>query len=185
MAPQLLMKYVPLVGLLTWAAVGDLRSRRIPNTLTFALALAGILQSFFPIHTVTPTQSLLGFLAGFGLPLILFFLGAVGGGDVKLFAGVGAWVGPQRILAIFLLQAVIGMVMVLAQATWQRRLRALFRNSAVVTINLIHLNELGVDHVKETGLSCRSIDRYLPFAVPVLIAVLLLMAQALLPSGGH
>src|ERR1700716_2871197 len=118
MAPQLLMKYVPLVGLLAWAAVGDLRTRRIPNLLTFSLAIAGILQSFFPVHTVAPTQSLLGFLTGFGLPLILFMVGALGGGEVKLLAGIGAWLGPQRILAVFLLEAVIGMLIVLSQAAW-------------------------------------------------------------------
>src|SRR4051812_43040520 len=101
MAPQLLMKYVPLLALLTWAAVGDIRTRRIPNTLTFAMALSGILQSFFAIHTVAPTHSLLGFLTGFGLSFMLFLLGAVGGGDVKLLAGVGAWLGPQRVLAVF------------------------------------------------------------------------------------
>jgi len=185
MAPQLLMKYVPLVALLTWAAVGDLRTRRIPNTLTFALALSVIFQSFFGIHTVTPAQSLLGFLSGFGLSLMMFLIGAVGGGDVKLLAGVGAWLGPQRVLAIFLLRAIIGMAMIITQAAWHGRLRTLFRNSAVVAINLVHIKDLGVDQVKETGLSCRSIDRPFPFAVPVLIAVVLLIAQALVPAGGH
>ena len=63
-----------MVGLLAWATVVDVRSRRIPNWLTGALLLSGLAQSFLASHTVTPLQSLLGLLAGFGLTFVLFAL---------------------------------------------------------------------------------------------------------------
>src|SRR5687767_15907788 len=91
----------PVLGLLVWAAVGDLRSRRIPNWLTFSLVLSGIAQSFTPGGLVSPGMSLAGFAVGFGLPMILFVIGALGGGDVKLLAGVGAWFGPGVALNVF------------------------------------------------------------------------------------
>jgi prepilin peptidase CpaA len=180
MSPHALMllKYLPLAALLFWAAVGDCRSRRIPNWLTLPLAVAGILQSFCSVHTATPGQALLGFAAGFALTIVLFALGALGGGDVKLLAAVGAWIGPQRVFAVFLVAAVIGMLMVLAQAARQGRLRVLFRNSAAVAINLVHVRDLGVEHARRTGQSCRSVDEPLPYAVPVLAAVLLLLLIA-------
>ena len=175
MSTYALLMAAPVIALLAWAAVEDLRARRIPNWLTFSLVLAGITQSFTPYALVTPGMSILGFLLGFSLPFVLFVLNAVGGGDVKLLAGLGAWFGPVAILQIFVIEKVIGLVIVLAQATAQGRMRTLFRNSAVVAVTLAHVREVGLDHVRATGLSARSVDRPLPYAVPVLLAVAVLL----------
>jgi hypothetical protein len=98
---------------------------------------------------------------------------------VKLLAGVGAWLGAAAVVKVFMAAAIVGMIVVLIQSAKQRRLSALFRNSAVLTVNLINIDTIGADGVCETGKACRSIDRPLPYAVPVLIAVaaLLLTAQ--------
>jgi prepilin peptidase CpaA len=168
--------YLPLLLLLCWAAADDIRSRRIRNWLTLAMLLGGIAQSFAVFgaaRTVTPLASVLGLLVGLGLPLVLFAIGALGGGDVKLLMGIGAWLGPQAVLFIFAAEAVLGMGIVLAQALATGRLRILLRNSAIVAVNLWHVGDLGVQHVEETGRSCRSVDRPLPFAVPVLAATLI------------
>src|SRR5688572_21269110 len=139
--------YAPMIALLVWAAVVDLRVRRIPNWLTFSLVLSGIAHSLVPAAagaaaTVTPAQAGLGLLVGFGLPFVLFALGALGGGDVKLLAGIGAWLGPIGSLKVFAFAAIVGLVIVLSQSLWQRRTKTLFRNSAVLAMNLIHLNEV-------------------------------------------
>src|SRR5207253_1261418 len=112
----------------------------------------------------------IGLLVGFAIPFVLFAMGALGGGDVKLLAGVGAWLGPWGAIKIFLAAAVVGMIIVLIQSSKQKRLSALFRNSAVLTVSLINMDTLGADAVCETGKACRSIERPLPYAVPVLIA---------------
>ncbi len=119
---------------------------------------------------------MLGFLTGFGLTIVLFVLGAVGGGDVKLLAGIGAWIGPGPTLAVFAVEAVLGAAIVLFQAVWQGRLSTLLRNSTVLAINLAHVGDVGMDHVSATGRSCRSVDRPLPFAVPTLAAVAMVVA---------
>lgn len=168
-----LVMLVPLVAMMLLAAVIDGQSRRIPNWLSFPMLLTGVAASFMSGSIVSPWESLLGLLAGFGLTFLLFAMGAMGGGDVKLLSGVGAWVGAETVLYIFIIEAVIGMVIVLCQAAYQGRLRVLARNTAVVAINLIHVNEVGVDHATETGKNCRSVDRPLPYAVPTLIATLL------------
>jgi prepilin peptidase CpaA len=173
-----LIAAVPLGAALIWAAATDLRSRRIPNVLTFALALCGIAQSFMPMGTVSPAQSLLGLLAGFMLMLPLFAIGARRGGDLKLLTGVGAWLGPGAILVVFAVEAIVGMVIVLTQAAAQGRLTVLFRNSTVVAMNLAHLRDFGLDHVATTGNECRSVHKPLPFAVPVLIATALVAMYA-------
>jgi prepilin peptidase CpaA len=173
--PESLLQFAPLLAALTWAAVGDVRSSRIPNILTFPLAVAGIAASFMTGHVLTPWQAVFGLLVGFALPLPSFVLGAMGGGDVKLLAAVGAWVGPTGALIVYAASAIVGMLIVLAQAAMQGRLSALFRNSAVVAVNLVHLRELGANNAKTVGQSCRSIDKPLPYAVPVLIGVLVLL----------
>jgi prepilin peptidase CpaA len=168
-----MLPYLPLLAVLAWAAAEDVRTRRIRNWLTFSLALTGVVQSFGLAGlagTVSPTASCLGLAVGFALPFVLFAIGALGGGDVKLLAAIGAWVGPGAILQIFLAEAVIGMVLVLAQAAATGRLRVLVRNTAVLAVNFLHVGDLGVEHVSETGRSCRSVDRPLPFAVPTLAA---------------
>jgi prepilin peptidase CpaA len=173
-----LLMAAPVWGLLVWAAVEDLRSRRIPNWLTFSLVLSGIAQSFTATSMISPGLSLAGFAVGFALPMTLFLIGALGGGDVKLLAGVGAWFGPSMVFRVFLLAAIVGAVMVIAQALAQGRTRLLLRNTAVVAINLAHVNDVGVDHARESGQACRSVDRPLPYAVPVLVAIGILLAFA-------
>src|SRR6185436_20859653 len=85
------------------ACVTDIRSRRIPNVLTFGAAVAAVL---FPGATAG-TSGLLVALGGWVVGLLLFLpffaLGGMGGGDVKLLAALGAWIGPRDafMLAIY------------------------------------------------------------------------------------
>jgi prepilin peptidase CpaA len=168
----------PLLALLIWAALVDLRSRRIPNWLTFTLALSGLAINATGFGPTSGIDAFWGFCLGFGLPLVLFILGALGGGDVKLLAGVGAWMGPATVLSVFAIAAVVGAVIVLVQALAQRRGKILLRNSAVLALNLAHVGDVGMDHVRETGLASRSVDRPLPYAVPVLIAMAILIGRS-------
>ena len=173
MTQQTLIAAAPLGAALLWAAASDLHSRRIPNVLTFAMVLCGVAQSFMSAGTVSPTQSLLGLAAGFLLTFPMFAIRAIRGGDVKLLTGIGAWVGPGAVLTIFAVEAIVGMVIVLTQAAAQGRLTVLFRNSAIVGMNLAHLRDFGIDHVATTGNESRSVNKPLPYAVPVLIATAL------------
>ena len=170
-----LLMSAPIVVLLVVAAVIDWRIRRIPNWLTFTLVLSGIAQSFTAHALVSPRSSMLGMLAGLALLFPLYALRAVGGGDVKLLAGIGAWFGPQAALAVFAVEAIVGMVMALTQAAYQGRMSLLLKNSALVAVNLAHVGEVGLEHARQTGQACRSIDRPLPYAVPVLVAVMILL----------
>jgi hypothetical protein len=66
--------------------------------------------------------------------------------------------------------------MVLAQCAYHGRLKVLFRNSAVLSLNLASVQQIGVDGVIDAGTAApRSVDRPLPYAVPVLVAVLVLI----------
>ena len=176
-----LLTLLPMLWLLIFAAAQDLRTRKIRNWLTLCLVLTGIAHSLVTANTqastVTLGDSLLGTLAGFGLPLMLFIIGALGGGDVKLLAGVGAWLGVWGVVEVFLAAAIVGMVIVLVQCAAKGRLKVLFSNTFVLVLNFLHIGELGVESVAQTGKSCRSVDRPLPYAIPVLLAVVLMVAM--------
>lgn len=90
------------------AAWSDLRTGHIPNWLTgFALfaavvahGLAGAVRDGATGATIAVAWSLAGALACVAPVLLLFVRGAMGGGDLKLFAAIGALVHPMRGLEV-------------------------------------------------------------------------------------
>lgn len=171
-----LLNFAPLIVMLICAACTDLHSRRIPNWLTLTIAATGLMQSLTPMGTVAPYQAVLGLLAGLGLTIGLFILGALNGGDVKLLAGAGSWLGAGLLFQIFLATAIVGMIIVIGQCLWQRRLGQLLKNSVLIIVNLRHIRQVGVEHARTTGQSCRSVGKPLPYAVPVLVAALTVLS---------
>ncbi len=169
-----LLTLAPMMALLVWAAVVDLRERRIPNWLTLTLMLGGLVTSMLPYASsqVNFASSSTGLVVGFALPFVLFAMGALGGGDVKLLAGVGAWIGPMNVFYVFLAAAVVGLVIVIAQCVAQGRLRALLRNSTVLAVSLTNADTVGMDTVSLAGKNSRSVEKPLPYAVPVLVATI-------------
>jgi prepilin peptidase CpaA len=175
LTPQYLV-LAPLTAMLCIAAVIDWRQRRIPNWLTFTMMASGLAGSVLPASFISPGHAFIGLIVGFAIPFVLFVMGALGGGDVKLLSGVGAWIGALAVGKVFLIECIVGMIIVIAQSIRQKRLSVLVRNSAVLTVNLVNIDTIGADAVYETGKACRSVERPLPYAVPVLIAVLLVIA---------
>jgi len=98
---------------LTAAAVGiamitDLRSRRIPNLLTFpAMAVGLLLRTHFQGWEGL-ALSLCGMIGGPAVLLILHTGRGLGMGDIKLAAAVGAILGPPLTLVAMLLTALAG-----------------------------------------------------------------------------
>ena len=112
---------VALVGV--WAAAWvDFRSFRIPNTFVLAVAGLGLLTQVWHSGTEGLWQGLAGLALGFGLLLPLYLWRLMGAGDVKLMAGVGALLGPERVLLALMLALVAGGVMGVgyAVAAWLR-----------------------------------------------------------------
>ncbi len=93
------------------AALIDMRWRRLPNWLNVAALVAALVT-----HTVISGPSglgfsLLGFITGFGILLVLWLIGGGGGGDVKLMGALGAWLGASLTLKVFFVSAVLIAVM--------------------------------------------------------------------------
>jgi len=166
----------PLLAMLCVACVVDLRERRIPNWLNLLMLVSGLANAAVWGAPVALQAALIGVVVGFSLVFVQFALGAVGGGDVKMLAAVGAWVGPWATFEVFVVASVVGLVIVLTQAISTGRLQKLVSNSTVLVLNFASYQHLGREHVTQTGQSMRSVDKPLPYAVSVTIAVAVCLA---------
>jgi prepilin peptidase CpaA len=97
-----------LYAVLFFAAITDLRFQKIPNWLTLSAILSGI-----SINAVTNgfngfLLSTTGVLLGVALLILFYFLGGMGGGDVKLMGAVGAFLGPKGVVIAFVATALVG-----------------------------------------------------------------------------
>ncbi|MGH2350619.1 MAG: A24 family peptidase [Chloroflexota bacterium] len=116
-----------LVVALVYAVFTDLRARRITNRLTYSTMLFGL-----TVNTVAGgwgglSHSAVGWLAGLGVMLIPFLLKAMGAGDVKLMAAIGALKGPEFVLAVALYAALAGGLLAIFYLVRERRMNSTVR----------------------------------------------------------
>ncbi len=105
------------------AAVTDIATRRIPNWLTAPGAVLGLALQAYYQGWRGAALSLAGAALGFGIFAALYLAGGMGAGDVKLFAAVGAFVGPYRLALVFIFTGVLGGIVAVALALCRGRLR--------------------------------------------------------------
>ena len=124
--------------IVTVAAATDLRSRKIPNWLTLSGASAGLLLNWNISGLAGVIGSLAGMALGFGAYFFLYCLRAMGAGDVKLMAAVGAIIGPENWIRVFIATAFAGGVLALALMIWKGRVRETLSNAIFITAELAH-----------------------------------------------
>lgn len=116
------------LGLL--ASVMDLRSRRVPNWLTVTGTLFGITSAALYAGLAGVLASIAGALVALFLLLPGFALGFTGGGDVKLFAAFGAFLGIGYLanaLVIYLMAALLVICLLLVRSALKRESALPFR----------------------------------------------------------
>jgi prepilin peptidase CpaA len=112
------------------AAFTDVRDGKIYNKLTFPCIIIGLLLNTLFSGFSGTWQSIQGVAAALGLSLALALcMGpALGGGDVKLLAVIGALRGPEFVLWTALYTAIAGGVLVLVPLIRGRILGYTLRN---------------------------------------------------------
>jgi prepilin peptidase CpaA len=114
------------------AAIVDVRSRRIPNWLSGAALLSGVLVHAWQDGASGILVALAGAGLGLAILLPLYAISAMGAGDVKLLTGIGALVGPQVLVSVALYALVVGGVMSLVVLAHRRRLLMFVHDVAVL-----------------------------------------------------
>lgn len=91
----------------------DKRMLLLPDILTLPLLIFGFLYGVFGSSWIVVGDSAIGALVGYLLPVIASLLlvwrdkNVFGGGDIKLLAAVGAWVGVEKLLYVIILSCLI------------------------------------------------------------------------------
>lgn len=163
---------IVLIGLfISVAAVCDLRTRRIPNGLTLPMLLCGVFfwLTFAVFHGAQFLISpMLGFLAGFGILFVLWRLGAVGGGDVKLMGALGIWLGLDLILSVF----VVATLLIVLAGSLHLAVR--------VTARVMKWDRHR--RLTNAGSSKTVSPRGIPYAGPVAVATWLVLLAQMIPA---
>jgi prepilin peptidase CpaA len=150
--------------LLVYAAVGDLRTRRIPNYLVLVLGIAGL--AFSVLHA-PPVEGAMrgvgGLVTGLVLWLPFYLLGWLGAGDVKLFAASGVWLGPARTLEGAVIAALAGALLAAVWMAWNHGFRRV-----VETVWLATAAPSMLATSADSGRSSRS----LPYGVALVVGAL-------------
>jgi prepilin peptidase CpaA len=119
----------PTVVVVAVATFTDLRSRRIPNWLVLPFLPLGVAVSGWLGGWHGVVQSLEGLGLGILVFGVLFWMGGMGAGDVKLCAAIGAWIGPGQLMIALVLTGLAGGVMVLGWAIYAGFLKELFKGT--------------------------------------------------------
>ncbi|HEV8525716.1 MAG TPA: prepilin peptidase [Terriglobales bacterium] len=125
-----------LVALVTAAAWSDFRTRRIPNWITVPGAALGFaLQAWYGgFHGVL--VSFAGAGVGLGIFIAMYIAGGMGAGDVKLFSAVGAFVGPQALILVFVFTGLLGGIAAVALSISRGRLRQTLGQTGELLLDL-------------------------------------------------
>jgi len=97
-----------LIPLALFISYYDVRYRRIPNPFVLATLAIGILINVIFAGIDGALASLGGCLLAFFLMFVLHVFGAMGAGDVKLFAAIGAVTGLHLVLPMFFVVILTG-----------------------------------------------------------------------------
>ncbi len=115
-----------LAAMLIIAAAGDIRTRTIPNWLNGAIALAAI--PFWIVSGLSLWPGIASQIAAasavFALFAIAFYVGAMGGGDVKLVTALALWLHPGAVLKLLIIMSLAGGVLTLAMVARARLAKA-------------------------------------------------------------
>jgi leader peptidase (prepilin peptidase)/N-methyltransferase len=128
---QLLIRDWPFLATLVAITFIDLRHRIIPDVLSLGGLVWGM-GTYWLVPNWSWKQTVLGAFLGFALfySLAWFYLRVrrrvgLGGGDVKLLAMLGAYIGPSGVLATICFSSILGSVVGLAWAKFLNRKRVL------------------------------------------------------------
>jgi prepilin peptidase CpaA len=129
------MDFVPAYAAAIAASAGaalDLRFQRIPNWLTAGALVSGVLLNAWLGGLNGVLVALSGAALGVVLLLPFYALHAMGAGDVKLLAALGAFVGPQVLVSVAVYGGLVGGVLSVGVLIIRGRLLGALRDALLL-----------------------------------------------------
>ncbi len=151
--------------LLALSTFTDIKSHKIYNWATFPGIILGLVFNASLYSWPGLKESLFGLLAGFGIFLLFYLAGWIGGGDVKLVAAIGALRGPSFSIWVAIYGAIIGgikaLFVMVCRKTLGKSLKYIF----------FSLTSLFVHRVRPVPLE-RKEEELLPYALFIALGVI-------------
>ena len=95
-------------GILAIIAYGDVRTRRIPNRLVYAVGVCGLLRMILVGDPLAACYTVAAAVAVLAVGILLFWRGMLGGGDAKLLAATSLLVGHGALFDFLFVMALSG-----------------------------------------------------------------------------
>lgn len=155
-------------AILILAAWIDGKELKVPNWITFPMVLSGLVYSAVAGDGIV--AGLQGMCCGLLCLLPLYAVGGMGAGDVKLMAGIGAWVGWEITFYSFCVSVVVGAIMavlmVASRGAWKKHYEQflLILSEWTVIKNPYKLSEIAAERKPTMFL--------LPYGIPICIGTI-------------
>jgi len=160
--------HVKLVSaILILAAWIDGKEFKVPNRITFPMVVSGLIYSTCAGGWGGLGAGLLGMSMGLVCLLPLYAVGGMGAGDVKLMAGMGAWLGWRITLQAFIVSVVVGALMAIVMVVWRGTWKKHYENFLTILSewfvirNPYELSRIAADRKPTMAL--------LPYGIPICI----------------
>ena len=164
------------------AAVIDGIKLKVPNWITFPMIISGWIYSGIAYGFEGVGLSLLGAAVGLLLLLPAYAIGGMGAGDVKLLAGVGAWMYAMQeatmtivhpavaMMYAFAVSAVIGAILAVAMVVWNKALSKHTRQFWLIVNEIMSVKSPTA--LSEIASERKSSMMLLPYGIPIAIGTI-------------
>lgn len=152
------------------AAVIDGLYLKVPNKITYPLIVAGWLYSFYVGGFAGLGWSLLATFFGLALLFGLHLIGGMGAGDVKLLAGIAAFVHIEHTWYIFIATTIVGAIMAIIQIAVSGQWMKHWTQAQSLLQEIVNVRD--ADKLYEISQERKPRMRLLPYGIPMTVAAI-------------
>jgi prepilin peptidase CpaA len=156
------------------AAIIDGSQLRVPNWLTYPLVITGWAYSTAAFGWEGLGWSVLGTAVGLALLLPAYAIGGMGAGDVKLLAGVGAWIHATHTFYAFCISAIVGGILAVGMVLWRKSWRKHWYQLRAITMEILTIRD--PNQLAEIAAERKSSMLLLPYGIPITIGTIFYFA---------
>lgn len=170
---------VVFCAVLVTAAI-DLWKFKIHNVVTLPLLLAGIVYHGATGGVTGALESVGGALFGMAIVSVFYFMGGMGGGDVKLLGAIGAWLLLPMTFWIFIASSIASGIYAVILIVAHKRYKQTWVNLKIIYYRLtaVARHLAADDHVEVAANKDDRRARLIPFAPMVALGVIAFLILA-------
>ncbi|MEZ6095612.1 MAG: A24 family peptidase [Pirellulaceae bacterium] len=155
------------------AAYIDGKELRVPNKITYPMIIAGWIYSMIAYQMggqgwyVGLGWSLAGTAVGLATLLPAYSIGGMGAGDVKMMAGIGAWIYCTDTFYAFCVSAVAGALLSIGMIVWAKQGRKHWNQFMYIFNEIITVRN--PETLSQIAAERKTSMRLLPYGIPIAI----------------